>query len=155
MGIFDRIKNAIWGGSEKTAAPTTIADVSASPVTASATAVPSTPAAAPKAPAAPTAQTSATAPAPAPQPAGGTVDVAAILDAAVKGSGQKLNWRTSIVDLMKALGLDSSLSARKELADELGYTGDKGDSAKMNIWLHKQVIQKLKDNGGKVPADLL
>lgn len=81
--------------------------------------------------------------------------MAAILDAAVKGSGQKLNWRTSIVDLMKALGLDSSLSARKELADELGYTGDKGDSAKMNIWLHKQVIQKLKDNGGKVPADLL
>ena len=83
------------------------------------------------------------------------MDVAAILDAAVKASGQKLDWKKSIVDLMKALKLDSSIGARKELADELGYTGDKNDSAKMNVWLHKQVIQKLKDNGGKVPADLL
>ncbi len=77
-----------------------------------------------------------------------------ILDAAVAKSGQKLNWKTSIVDLMKALGLDSSLEHRKELAKELGYTGDTGDSATMNVWLHKQVIQKLKDNGGKVPAGL-
>lgn len=83
-----------------------------------------------------------------------TVDVSAILDAAVKESGQKLNWKTSIVDLMKALKLDSSLKARQELADELGYTGDKNDSAKMNIWLHKQVITKLAANGGKVPDDL-
>ena len=67
---------------------------------------------------------------------------------------EKLDWRKSIVDLMKLLGLESSLSARKELATELGYTGDKNDSAKMNIWLHKQVMQKLAANGGKVPDDL-
>jgi len=85
---------------------------------------------------------------------GGNVDVAAVLDKAVKDKGQKLNWKTSIVDLMKALDLDSSLTARKALAKELNYTGDTEDSAAMNIWLHKQVIQKLKDNGGKVPADL-
>jgi len=84
-----------------------------------------------------------------------SVDIAAVLDDAVKKSGQKLNWKTSIVDLMKALGLDSSLANRKELAKELGYTGDMNDSASMNMWLHKQVIQKLKENGGKVPSDLL
>ena len=67
---------------------------------------------------------------------------------------QPLNWRTSIVDLMKLLDLDSSLSARKELAHELGYSGDTADSASMNIWLHKQVMQKLAQNGGKVPAEL-
>lgn len=83
------------------------------------------------------------------------VDVAAVLDAAVAKSGQKLNWKTSIVDLMKALDMDSSLSARKALADELGYTGDKSDSATMNIWLHKQVLAKLAANGGKVPETLL
>ena len=69
-------------------------------------------------------------------------------------SSEKLNWRTSIVDLMKLLKLDSSLSARKELAKELGYTGSTDDSAAMNIWLHKQVMKKLAENGGKVPADL-
>ncbi len=83
------------------------------------------------------------------------VDVAAIMDAAVKASGQKLDWKHSIVDMMKALGLDSGLSARKELADELGYTGDKNDSAKMNIWLHKALMKALAENGGKVPAELL
>ena len=66
----------------------------------------------------------------------------------------RLNWRTSIVDLMKLLGLDSGLASRKQLADELHYTGDKDDSASMNIWLHKQVMQKLAENGGKVPDDL-
>ncbi|MFM7779926.1 MAG: DUF3597 domain-containing protein, partial [Alphaproteobacteria bacterium] len=70
-------------------------------------------------------------------------------------AGQKLNWRTSIVDLMKLLNLDSSLGARKELATELGYTGDMNDSATMNIWLHKQVMKKVAENGGTVPADLL
>ncbi len=69
-------------------------------------------------------------------------------------AGQPLNWRTSIVDLMKLLHLDSSLSARKELAKELNYTGDTDDSATMNVWLHKQVIKKLEENGGKVPDDL-
>lgn len=93
--------------------------------------------------------------APAAAPAAAEVDVAAILDAAVAASGQKLNWKTSIVDLLKALDIDSSLTARKELADELGYTGDKSDSATMNIWLHKQVIAQLKANGGKVPDSLL
>lgn len=78
-----------------------------------------------------------------------------MLDEKVKASGQKLDWRKSIVDLMKALDIDSSLTARKALAAELNYSGDTSDSATMNIWLHKQVIQKLKDNGGKVPADLL
>ncbi len=102
----------------------------------------------------PTASPSAAAPAQSAPAAAGSVDVGAILDAAVAKSGQKLNWKTSIVDLMKALGLDSSLEHRKELAKELGYTGDTGDSATMNVWLHKQVIQKLKDNGGKVPAGL-
>lgn len=91
----------------------------------------------------------ASAPQPAPE-----VDVAGILDFMNDQKAQKLNWRTSIVDLMKLVGLESSLAERKELADELGYTGDKSDSAAMNIWLHAQVIQKIKDNGGRLPTDL-
>jgi hypothetical protein len=87
-------------------------------------------------------------------PAAVTVDVAPILDGAVKAKGEKLEWRTSIVDLMKALDIDSSFAARKELAKELGYTGDSNDSASMNIWLHKQVMTKLAANGGKLPPDI-
>lgn len=87
-------------------------------------------------------------------PAGGTVDVEQVLNGMAAKNPQQLNWRTSIVDLMKLLDLDSSLTARKQLADELHYTGDKEDSATMNVWLHKQVIKKLEENGGKVPADL-
>jgi hypothetical protein len=83
-----------------------------------------------------------------------TVDVAPILDKAVAAKGEKLAWRTSIVDLMKALDIDSSLGARKELAKEFGYTGDTNDSATMNIWLHKQVMVKLAANGGKLPPDI-
>jgi hypothetical protein len=83
-----------------------------------------------------------------------SVDVTAILDNMVKQAGQPLNWRTSIVDLLKLLHLDSSLEARKELARELHYSGDTADSATMNMWLHRQVMQKLAANGGKVPADL-
>ena len=83
-----------------------------------------------------------------------TVDVAPILDKAVAAKKEKLEWRTSIVDLMKALDIDSSLTARKELAKELGYTGNTNDSASMNIWLHKQVMAKLAANGGKLPADI-
>jgi|SRR5690348_1109491 hypothetical protein len=83
-----------------------------------------------------------------------TVDVAPILDQAVKAKGEKLEWRTSIVDLMKALDIDSSFAARKELAKELGYTGDSNDSASMNIWLHKQVMSKLAANGGKLPPEI-
>src|SRR3954452_5457888 len=86
-------------------------------------------------------------------PSSGPVDVAAILDKAVATKKEKLEWRTSIVDLMKALDLDSSFAARKELAKELGYTGDSNDSASMNIWLHKQVMAKLAANGGKLPPE--
>ena len=115
------------------------------------------PAATPAAPApeaaAPTPAPAPTAAAVAPQPAA-EVDVAGILDFMNDQRAQKLNWRTSIVDLMKLVGLESSLAERKELADELGYAGDKSDSASMNIWLHKQVIQKIRDNGGQLPTDL-
>ncbi|MFO1108716.1 MAG: DUF3597 domain-containing protein [Bradyrhizobium sp.] len=83
-----------------------------------------------------------------------SVDVAPILDKAVAAKGEKLDWKHSIVDLMKALDIDSSLSARKELAKELGYTGDTNDSASMNIWLHKQVMTKLAANGGKLPPEI-
>jgi hypothetical protein len=83
-----------------------------------------------------------------------SVDVAPILDKAVAAKGEKLAWRTSIVDLMKALDIDSSLGARKELAKELGYSGDSNDSATMNMWLHKQVMAKLAANGGKLPPEI-
>ena len=83
------------------------------------------------------------------------VDAMALLEDMAAANAQKLNWRTSIVDLMKLVGMESSLAERKELADELGYSGDKSDTATMNIWLHKQVIAKLAENGGKVPANML
>jgi hypothetical protein len=99
----------------------------------------------------PQAAPAASAPAAAPMQ---QVDVEAVLNNMQQQSGQQLNWRTSIVDLLKLLGLDSSLQARKELAAELSYSGDTNDSASMNIWLHRQVMNKLAANGGKVPADL-
>lgn len=145
MSFFARIKNKIWGSKDeaepaKTAAPT-------APTTASAGSAPA---------AAPASAPAASAPAAAPPAASAEpVDVAAILDKAVADKGQKLNWKTSIVDLLKALDIDSSLAARKELAQELGYKGALDGSAEMNIWLHKQVVRKLAENGGKVPADLL
>lgn len=83
------------------------------------------------------------------------VDVAAILTKLASENKEKLDWKTSIVDLMKLVGMDSSLGARKALAADLHYTGDTNDSATMNIWLHKEVMKKLADNGGKVPASLL
>ena len=82
------------------------------------------------------------------------VDVDAVLAQAAAEKGEQLNYKSSIVDLMKLLDLDSSLDNRKELATELGYTGDKDGSAEMNIWLHKAVMKKLEENGGKVSADL-
>ena len=142
MGIFDKIKGAIWGqakAAEATPAPTQSTAATANP--------------APAPTPAPSSTTAATSPATSAPAA--PVDIASILDAAVKKSGQKLDWKHSIVDLMKALGMDASLSERKELAQELGYTGDAGDSAKMNIFLHKALLKKLADNGGKVPAELL
>ena len=145
MGIFDTIKNAIWGDAQ--AAPVSPASgTPLAPSSASGTS-PSATASATPAPSGATATPSA----------GGSsapVDVAPILDAAVKKNGQKLDWRRSIVDLMKALDLDSSLGARKELAKELNYTGDANDSATMNMWLHKALMKKLAENGGKVPAEL-
>jgi hypothetical protein len=84
-----------------------------------------------------------------------TVDVTAILDDLAAKNSEKLDWRRSIVDLMKLVDMDSSLASRKELAKDLNYTGDTSDSAKMNIWLHKEVIRKISENGGKVPKELL
>jgi hypothetical protein len=135
MSVFGKIMGAIFGG-----------HAAASPAAAPAGGGASAGAGAAPAAAQPSAQAPA---APAQQ-----VDVAAILDKAAAQKKEKLQWRTSIVDLMKILDLDSSLAARKELAAELHYDGDTNDSAKMNIWLHKQVMKKLAENGGKVPADL-
>jgi uncharacterized protein DUF3597 len=133
MSIFGKIMSSIFGSSAATAAPAGNAPAGSGP------AAGATPAATAAAPAAAPAQ---------------TVDVAPILDKAVAAKKEKLEWRTSIVDLMKALDIDSSLSARKELAKELGYTGDTSDSASMNIWLHKQVMSKLAANGGKLPPEI-
>jgi hypothetical protein len=132
MSIFGKIMSAIFGSS-----------------TTAATAAPASGGAAAGAGSASGSSSAAPAAAPAQ-----TVDVAAILDKAVSAKGEKLEWRTSIVDLMKALDIDSSLTARKELAKELGYTGDSNDSASMNIWLHKQVMVKLAANGGKLPPEI-
>jgi len=82
-------------------------------------------------------------------------DVTSYLTDLTSKSNDKLDWKVSIVDLMKLVGMDSSLAARKELAKELNYTGDTADSAKMNIWLHKQVMQQVAKNGGKLPSDLV
>jgi 3-oxoacyl-ACP reductase-like protein len=132
MSIFSSIMSKIFHHpqAQKTAA--------AAPAAASAAAAPQT--AAPQA-----------APAPTPMAA---VDVEAVLTVMAQENPQTLDWRHSIVDLMKLLSLDSGLAARKELAGELGYTGDTNDSAAMNIWLHKAVMAKLAENGGIVPDSL-
>jgi len=106
------------------------------------------PSAAPSSPSAPPASA-----APAPH-AGAPVDVEVVLTKLASQNKEHRDWRKSIVDLMKLLNLDSSLAARKTLADELHYTGDRNDSATMNVWLHQQVMQKLAENGGKVPDSL-
>ena len=111
---------------------------------------PAAPAAAPAARAAPAAPAATAAPAAPP-----VVDVETVLETMAAETKQKLDWRHSIVDLMKLTGIDSSLANRKALAQELGYTGDMNDSATMNVWLHKQVLRKLSENGGQVPANLL
>jgi hypothetical protein len=141
MSIFGKIMGAIFGShaSATTPVPTGTAPTSTGTAPAG------------SAPASTSAGSSAT-PAPAAPPQ--SVDVAAIVDKAAAASGEKLEWRTSIVDLMKALGIDSSLTARKELAKELGYTGDMNDSASMNIWLHKQMMSQLAANGGKLPPEI-
>jgi hypothetical protein len=126
MSIFGKIMSAIFGTASAASPATAGAGTAAAP-----------------------AGTGGLAPAPMAK-----VDVEAVLTKMAAANKEKLDWRKSIVDLMKLLNLDSSLSARKELAKELHYTGDMNDSASMNIWLHKQVMQKLADNGGKVPDDL-
>ena len=83
------------------------------------------------------------------------MDVASILDGLAAKNSEKLDWKKSIVDMLKLLDMDSSLSARKELATELHYSGDESDSATMNVWLHTSVMKKIAENGGKVPAELL
>ena len=90
----------------------------------------------------------------APSTAPSSVDVAQVLDGMEANAGEKLDWRHSIVDLMKLLHMDSSHANRKELAEELHFSGDMNDSASMNMWLHKEVMKKLAENGGKLPADL-
>ena len=115
---------------------------------------PSSHAAPPPEPGTPTAPGTAAAPAQPTSTPMADVDVEAVLTGLSNSNSQKLNWRTSIVDLLKLLGIDSSLESRKELAKELHFTGDTNDSAAMNIWLHRQVMNKLAANGGKVPADL-
>ena len=136
MSIFGAIKDAIFGHSAMAAAP--------APATPAATAAPTATVAA--------AQAAAAHPAPAPA---APVDVEAILADKATKLGRPNNWRVSIVDLMTLLGLDSSREARTSLAHELGFTGDVHDSATMNIWLRKQVMTKLAENGGKVSADLM
>lgn len=136
MSIFSKIMDAIsWKGTRPTQTGQT---PKPAPTATPAAPSPSTPAPAP------------TAPAPAPV---SQFDVEANLNEMAQG--KDLNWRTSIVDLMKLLGIDSSLANRKELAQELGYTGALDGSAEMNIWLHKATMRKLAENGGKVPAAML
>jgi pyruvate/2-oxoglutarate dehydrogenase complex dihydrolipoamide acyltransferase (E2) component len=142
MGLLSNLMSKIFGHSGATIAAT--GGASAAPA-----AAPSTAGAQPTPP-----------PAAAPPPAASAappkvVDVAAILDGLAAKNPEKLDWKKSIVDLMKLVGMDSSFKARKQLAKELNYTGDPNDSASMNIWLHKQVLRKIAENGGKVPQELL
>jgi hypothetical protein len=134
MSIFGKIMSAIFGSKASATPPAGSAPAAGGP-------------------AAGTESTSGSTTAPSAAPAQ-SVDVAAIVDKAAAAKGEKLEWRTSIVDLLKALDIDSSFAARKELAKELGYTGDSNDSASMNIWLHKQVMAKLAANGGKLPPEI-
>ena len=138
MGIFDKLKESIFG--HQTAAPA----APAGPISAGIVAGGSSTAPAPTPSAAP-----------APAATMPVVDVEAMLEAKAAKLGHKVNWRESIVDLMSLVGIDNSLAERRALARELGYTGDLNDTAPMNIWLHKQVMRKLAENGGKVPPELL
>jgi len=136
MGILNSIKEKIFG---KSAEPTKPATTPSVPAGATAAAI-----------------AAAAGKAALEREAAKPVDVEAVLEAAVKAKGIKLNWRESIVDLMKALDLDSSLAARKELAADLNYNGPHADgSAEKNIWLHKQLMKTLAENGGKIPKELL
>ena len=141
MSIFGKIMSAIFGGKADAATASSAASGGAATSSSAAAATGSRTASSAAAPSAPVAP---------PQ----SVDVAAIVAKAAAAKGEKLEWRTSIVDLMKALDIDSSFAARKELAKELGYSGDSSDSASMNIWLHKKVMAELAANGGKLPPEI-
>ena len=133
MGLFNNLMSKIFGHASSTAAPTTQTQSAAgAPQQAQAPSAPAATVAAPP-----------------------VVDVTAILNDLAKKNPEKLDWKRSIVDLMKLVGMDSSFTARKQLAAELHYSGDPNDSAAMNIWLHKEVMKKLAENGGKVPQELL
>ncbi len=138
MGLFNNLMSKIFG--HATAATATVPGAQTQSAT--------TPEQQAQATAAPAAPAAAVAPPP-------VVDVTAILNDLAKKNPEKLDWKRSIVDLMKLVGMDSSFAARKQLAEELHYTGDPNDSASMNIWLHKEVLRKLAENGGKVPQELL
>jgi hypothetical protein len=162
MGLFSKILQKIGiGKKDETAGATAVAPTAAKPAAApakapapakpaaSAPAKPAAPAAIPYAPAAASASTKSAAP-----KAISEVDVVAKLEE--MGKGKKLDWKVSIVDLLKLLDLDSSFDARKELATELGCPADlMGDSAKMNVWLHKEVLKQIAANGGNIPKELL
>jgi hypothetical protein len=143
MGIFDSLKNAIFGSHPQTAAPSSRP---AQPSTAAAPGARPAPAGASASPPASTPPSTVVPAAP--------VDVEAVLTGMAAKKSEKLNWQSSIVDLMKLVDLDPSLENRKTLAGELGYTGDTHDSASMNIWLHRQVMEKLAASGGRVPDSL-
>jgi len=146
MGLLSNLISKIFSHAPATA-------VATAPAAAGAPAAQPTVATQPTATAAPA---PAAAPMPsAPKPAPPIVDIAAVMEGLAAKNAEKLDWKRSIVDLMKLVGMDSSLSARKELATELHYTGDMNDSASMNVWLHKEVLKKLAENGGKVPPELL
>ena len=142
MGLLSNLISKIFSHAGTTAAVTGAAAAAPAATPSTATAQP----AAPPAAAPPTA---------APAAPAKTVDVTAILDGLAAKNPEKLDWKKSIVDLMKLVGMDSSFKGRKQLAQELNYTGDPNDSASMNVWLHKQVLIKISENGGKVPQELL
>jgi hypothetical protein len=154
MSILGSIVSTVLGHGSAASAPATTAQATPeskhdAPHTTASTS-------APPASAAPPVSTahSASAPPTAPAAPGAPVDVDAVLTDLASKHHERLDWKHSIVDLLKVLNLDSSLAARKELAHELHYSGDEHDTATMNIWLHRQVIAELAKNGGKVPADL-
>ena len=126
MSIFSRLKDKLFG-TKVPDAPTTAAPATPAPSASASTPAPVIP----------------------------LLDVEAVLKFMASQRSEKLNWETSIVDLMKLLGMESSLSERRELADELGFTGDKQDTATMNMWLHKEVMKQFAANGGHVPASML
>jgi hypothetical protein len=149
MGMFNNLMSKIFA--HASAVPSATPELSSSTIKSATAPSATTPAASAVTPAtAAPASTSDAVAAPAPH-----VDATAILDGLASKSPDQLDWRKSIVDLLKLVGMDSSLSARKQLATELHYPGDENDSATMNVWLHKQVLRQLSEHGGRIPRELL